>query len=225
MHTLWLIGSCRLLAPRSPTYWLQLQHNCCRRRATQTERSVVRAIKENAVTLSSYFRENAHGTRVRRTEREAVLRAGENRGRVGELKSTRKIRGICRIRGAGDEVLFLPERRPGDVNVHQAESLAGAAKKAVIYHSDVFQMKPDGILLERKCAIWHLRGPEEARGKDGGVKLVKLRSRTGIEQVNSYHDEGAAVVLSVRGQILALHDPEIGCYRESVSHGVCGRAS
>lgn len=207
-----------------PTYWLQLQHDCCRRCATQAQRSVVRAINENAVTLSSYFRENARGTRVRRTEREAVLRAGENRGRVGQAERTRKIRGICRIRGAGDEVLFPSERRPGDVNVHQAESLAGATKNAAIYQSDVFQMKPDGIFLERKCAIWHLRGPEEARGKDGSVKVVKLRSRPGIEQVNSYHDEGAAVVLSVRGQILALHDPEIGCNGETVSHAVCGRA-
>ena len=183
---------------------------CCRRRATQAERSVIRAIKENAVALSPYLGENAGGTRVRRSEREALLRAGENRGRIGEAESAREIRGIRRIRGAGNEVLYLSKRRPGDVNVHQAESLAGATKRAVIYHSDVFQMKPDGILLERKCAIWHLRGPEEARGKDGGVKVVKLRSRTGIEEVNSYHDEGAAVVLSVRGHIFALHDPEIG---------------
>jgi hypothetical protein len=58
-------------------------------------------------------------------------------------------------------VLHFSERRPSDVNVDQAESLTGASESEVVYNSDVFQVKPDIILLDAEDAIRDLRGPEE----------------------------------------------------------------
>lgn len=121
-------------------------------------------------------------------------------------------------------MLLFSERRPADVNVDQAESLAGAAQKSVIHHSDVFQMKPNRPLLNGQGAIRYLRGPEETRGKDGAVEIVNLGARTGLEQVNSYLDKGAAVVSPIRGHVFALRDPDIASKGETVALTVCGRA-
>src|SRR5437588_11269005 len=105
--------------------------------------------------------------------------------------------------------MLFSERRPADVNVDQAESMAGATQRNVIHHSDVFQMKPNRPLLNGQGAIRYLRGPEETRGKDGAVEIVNLGARTGLEQVNSYLDKGAAVVSTIRGHVFTLSDPAI----------------
>jgi hypothetical protein len=106
-------------------------------------------------------------------------------------------------------MLHISERRPGDVNVDQAESLTGASESEVVYNSDVFQMKSDTILVDGEGAVWHLRGPEETRRKDGGVEVVQLHreARTGLEKVDSYQDEGAVVASAVRGYVFALEHP------------------
>jgi hypothetical protein len=106
-------------------------------------------------------------------------------------------------------VLHFSERRPGDVNVDKAERLTGPSESEIVYNSDVFQVKSDTILVDGECAIRHLRGPEETRRKDGGVEVVQLHreARTGLEKVDSYQDERAAVMSAVRGHVFALEHP------------------
>lgn len=122
------------------------------------------------------------------------------------------------------ELRRVSEMRPGDVNVDQAESLTGAAEGTIIYDADVFQVKSIGILLDGECAIRHLRGPEEARGKDRGVEFVNLGSRTGIEEVNSYLDERTVMMFAVRGHVFTLKHPDIAHEGEAFAIGVCGCA-
>ena len=85
-------------------------------------------------------------------------------------------------------------------------------------------MKSDTILVDGECAIRHLRGPEEAGGKDSSVEVVNLGSRTGIKEVNSYQDEGAVVMFAVCGHVFALEHPYIAGEIEAVAIGIRGRA-
>jgi hypothetical protein len=121
-------------------------------------------------------------------------------------------------------VLHFAEGRPGDVNVDQAESLAGPAESSVVYHSDVFEVKPGTVLIDVEGAVRHLRGPEETRREDGGVEVVNLRARTGLEEVNSYLDESAVVAFPVRGHVFALEDPDIAGEDEMITLAIGGRA-
>jgi hypothetical protein len=120
-------------------------------------------------------------------------------------------------------MLHFAERRPGDVNVDQAESLAGTAESPVIYHPDVFQVKPYSVLIDVESAIRHLGSPEETRREDRRIEVVNLRARTGLEEVNSYLDESAVVAFPVCGHVFALEDPNIAGEDEMIALAIAGR--
>ena len=45
---------------------------------------------------------------------------------------------------------------------------------------------------------------------DPAVVVVNLRARTGLEQVDSYEGEAPAPRLTVHGDVLSLHGPDVG---------------
>src|SRR6266436_1324340 len=56
------------------------------------------------------------------------------------------------------------------------------------------------------------------------VEIVNLRSRTGIEQVNSYEHERSAMVGTIRRNVFTLEDTHVGGYVVAVAVAVRGRA-
>ena len=61
-----------------------------------------------------------------------------------------------------------------------------------------------------KGPLGKLDGPEEPGQRDAAVVVVHLRARTGLEQVDSYEGEAAVPRRPVHGDVLAIHDPEVG---------------
>jgi hypothetical protein len=60
--------------------------------------------------------------------------------------------------------------------------------------------------------IWRdLDGPEQTRGgREGGVQVVELFARTGLEHVKSDKGEGAVVNLTVGSSEYPLHEAHVG---------------
>ena len=65
-------------------------------------------------------------------------------------------------------------------------------------------MQLDCITHLDQCLFRDLDNPEKTRIVDARIEIMNLRSRTGIEKVNSYFHEGAAGMHSVLRDVLAL---------------------
>jgi hypothetical protein len=55
------------------------------------------------------------------------------------------------------------------------------------------------------------------------IEIVNLRSRTGIEQVNSYEHERSAMVGTIRRNKFTLKDTHVGHYAVVVAVAIGGR--
>jgi len=56
------------------------------------------------------------------------------------------------------------------------------------------------------------------------IEIVDLRSRTGIEEVNSYEHERSAMVGAIRRHVFALKDTHVGGYVVGVAITIRGRS-
>jgi hypothetical protein len=74
-----------------------------------------------------------------------------------------------------------------------------------------------------KGAIRNLNDPEEAGRADARVKVVNLVPRTGVKEVNSYFDKGAAVVRTIQRDVLTLVHAYVSLQMVCSASGICCR--
>src|SRR5918996_1793324 len=101
---------------------------------------------------------------------------------------------------------------PPDLEADAGRDDIGTQELEAIEHAHVlgFQGRPPPVMADLEGVAGQLHHPEQARSRDAGVEVMDLGGRTGLEQVNSYEGEQAAVPGPILGDIGALHGPEVG---------------
>ena len=154
-------------------------------------------LKEKPVPFVTRLGEHATRTRVIHRESDAVQQdckvcrcggATECPGEIGWIKGVGRSWAV---------MPNLPVWLPGDVDGCVGILRPWPQECNVVDHARFRQVKVHGLAARRKGFILHLHDPEQTRLRNVPIEIVDLCSRTGIEEVNSYEHEGAAMVCAV----------------------------
>src|SRR5437588_12093705 len=93
---------------------------------------------------------------------------------------------------------------PGNVECGGREIVLGTCEDAVINNVGFGQVYRHFIAIHGDGAVGNLHDPEQPGLPNVAIEIVHLRSRTGIEEVNSYEHKRAHMMTAVGGYVLPL---------------------
>ena len=191
---------------------------------TLPPRKVLNLLQEQAVPLRSHFREDTRGACIVDGESHSVLHHRKGPGGGGKTDLGCKIRRIRGIRRSGTEVVNLAGGCPGNVEGRTGELGPWSKEKRVVDCALFGQVEARRPVAHGQRIIRYRDNPEQAGLGNVPVEIVNLRSRTGIEQVNSYEHERSAMVGTILRNVFTLEDTHVGGYVVAVAVAVRGRA-
>ena len=101
-------------------------------------------------------------------------------------------------------MLYVAERRPRHRGTDGGWDLPRTQEKQIVRNRDVFYVQRGDSSLRDQSAFGDLSDPEETGRTDTGIKVVNLRPRTGVEEVDSYQNKRAPMMCAIHGHILTL---------------------
>ena len=187
-------------------------------------RKVLNLRQEGTVPLRSHFREDTCGACIVDGESHSVLHHRKGPGGGGKTDVGCKIRRIRRIIRSGTEVLNLAGGCPGNVEGRTGELGPWSKEKRVVDCALFGQVEARRPVAHEQRIIWNRDNPKQTGLGNVPIEIVNLRSRTGIEQVNSYEHERSAMVGTIRRNVFTLEDTHVGGYVVAVAVAVGGCA-